>query len=211
MTAAIEEVFLKRVGVYCGSHAGRLDAYRRAARDLGDVLADRGLGLVYGGGKVGLMGIIADAVIARGGETIGVIPKSLEDREVGHNGLTELRVVEDMHVRKRTMYELMDVAIAMPGGIGTFDELFETVTWNQLEIHYKPLGLLNVEGYYDPLVTMLDRAVEEGFVRAAMRDTVVVAETPTELMDRLTEARRQEVKGWVKPPVTSVGQPGGAP
>ena len=205
MTAASDDVFLKRVGVYCGSHAGRLDAYREAAQVMGNVLVDRGLGLVYGGGKVGLMGIIADAVIAGGGETIGVIPKSLEDREVGHNGLTELRVVEDMHVRKRTMYELMDVAIAMPGGIGTFDELFETVTWNQLEIHYKPLGLLNVEGYYDPLVTMLDRAVEEGFVRADMRDTVVVAETPVELMDRLTEARRKEVKGWVKPSVTSVG------
>lgn len=191
---------LRRVGVYCGSHLGHQETYRETAREMGEVLLELGLGLVYGGGNVGLMGVIADTMIGGGGEVIGVIPKSLEDREVAHRGLSELIVVDGMHVRKRTIYELMDAAVAMPGGIGTFDELFETLTWNQLEIHYKPTGLLNAGGYFDPLVAMLDRAVEEGFVRAPMRRAMVVSDSPRRLVDGLMASRRTAEQGWVKPP-----------
>lgn len=200
MSTSTEGGGLRRIGIYCGSHAGRQEVYGKAAREMGEALLELGLGLVYGGGNVGLMGILADTMIVVGGEVIGVIPKSLQDREVAHEGLSQLMVVEDMHVRKRTIYELMDAAIAMPGGIGTFDELFETMTWNQLEIHYKPCGLLNAGGYYDPLIAMLDRSVEEGFVRAAMRQTMVVSSEPRQLLAGLAASRRTAEQGWVKPP-----------
>lgn len=193
---------LRRIGIYCGSHSGRQEVYGEAAREMGEVLVELGLGLVYGGGNVGLMGILADTMIRRGGEVIGVIPKSLKDREVAHEGISQLMVVEDMHIRKRTIYELMDAAVAMPGGIGTFDELFETITWNQLEIHYKPCGLLNAGGYYDPLIAMLDRSVEEGFVRSAMRQTMVVSSSPRDLIAALAASRRTAEQGWVKPPAS---------
>ncbi len=191
---------LRRIGIYCGSNAGRQEVYGRAAQEMGEILLELGLGLVYGGGNVGLMGILADTMIRGGGEVIGVIPKSLKDREVAHEGISELMVVDDMHIRKRTIYELMDAAVAMPGGIGTFDELFETMTWNQLEIHYKPCGLLNAGGYFEPLIAMLDRGVEEGFVRPAMRQTMVVSGSPRELVAGLAASRRTAEQGWIKPP-----------
>lgn len=203
MTEEIEkERNPRRIGIYCGANAGRQEVYRQAAQEMGEVLLELGLGLVYGGGNVGLMGILADTMIRGGGEVIGVIPKSLEDREVAHRGLSELMVVDDMHIRKRTIYELMDAAVAMPGGIGTFDELFETLTWNQLEIHYKPTGLLNAGGYFDPLIAMLDRSVEEGFIRATMRQTLSVSEGPRQLIDQLVASRRTAEQGWVKPPTS---------
>ena len=155
---------LRRICVFAGSSPGANPAYAEAARALGRELAGRGLGVVYGGGNVGLMGELADSAMAAGGEVIGVIPEGLLSREVGHRGLTELRVVDTMHQRKALMYQLSDAVIAMPGGIGTFDELFESLTWNQLGIHCIPCGALNVAGYYDPLAAMMQRAGEKGFL-----------------------------------------------
>ncbi len=194
---------LKRICVFCGAHFGADPAYRMAAAAFGELLVERGLGLVYGGGNVGLMGVIADTVIAGGGEVIGVIPRSLEDREVAHRGISELQVVDSMHERKRRMYAQADAIVAMPGGIGTFDELFETLTWNQLEIHRKPAGLLNVGGYYDPLIAMLDRAVEQGFVRHAHRRLLVVHETGTGLFEGLAARRAEPPPEWVRPPYST--------
>lgn len=175
----------RRISVFCGSSQGNDPAYREAAEQLGEELAKRSLGLVYGGGSIGLMGVLADAVMKGGGEVIGVIPRLLFDREVGHEGLTELRVTETMHERKHLMYELGDAVVALPGGIGTFDELFEALTWNQLEIHEKPTGLLDAVGYFDPLVAMLDRAVQEGFLSARIRKTLAVETKASALLDRL--------------------------
>jgi uncharacterized protein (TIGR00730 family) len=152
-------------------------------------MARRGLGLVYGGGNVGLMGKIADAMLQAGGEVIGVIPQSLVAREVAHRGLTELRVVDTMHQRKALMNELSDGFIAMPGGFGTFEEFFEIVTWSQLGIHLKPSGLLNVSGYYDPLLKMLDHAVAERFVRPAHRELVIADDDADRLLQRLTDSK----------------------
>ncbi len=173
---------LKRICVFCGSHEGVDPAFRAAAVELGETMAERGLGLVYGGGKVGLMGVLADAVLTGNGEVIGVIPKSLRDREVAHLGLSDLQVVNSMHERKRLMYGQAEAVVALPGGIGTFDELFESMTWNQLDIHAKPAGLLNVEGYFDPLIAMLERAVEQGFVGSSYREFLRVASTVPELL-----------------------------
>ncbi len=180
----IEGGGLRRVAVFCGSRHGTEDAYVRASRGLGELMVRRGLGLVYGGGDVGLMGVIADAVLDNGGEVIGVIPESLRAREVAHEGLTELHVVDSMHERKRLMYSLADAMIALPGGIGTFDEFFEALTWNQLGIHRKPCGLLNVEGYYDPLVAMVRRAGDKRFVPAP-EELIAVAGEAAELLDEL--------------------------
>lgn len=155
---------MRRVAVFCGSRHGTEEVYRQAAHEFGEVLLRRGLGLVYGGGNVGLMGILADAVMQGGGEVIGVIPERLKAREVAHEGITELFVVDSMHQRKALMYHYADVIVALPGGIGTFDEFFEALTWNQLGIHGKPCGLLNTGGYYDPLVAMVTRAEASGFV-----------------------------------------------
>jgi len=192
---------MRRVCVFCGSHFGADPLFRRAAAELGELLVDRGLGLVYGGGDVGLMGVIADTVLDRGGEVIGVIPRSLVDREVAHRNLTELQVVESMHQRKLRIYEQGDAVVAMPGGIGTFEELFEALTWNQLEIHFKPAGLLNAGGYFDPLVAMLDRAVDQGFLRATQRALLAVDDDPAALLDRLGELRPAD--DWIRPPSTA--------
>ena len=151
---------------------------RTAARALARLLAERGIGLVYGGGKVGLMGVLADTVLAAGGEAIGVMPQALIDREIGHPGLTELRVVDSMHERKALMAELSDAFVAVPGGIGTLEELIEVYTWSQLGIHDKPCGVLNVRGYYDDLAAFLDHAVSEGFLRAQHR-AVLSGRRPT--------------------------------
>ena len=176
---------MKRICVFCGSNPGFNPVYREAARELGRLLAGRGLGLIYGGGRVGLMGILADAVLEHGGEAIGVIPEQLFALEVGHNGLTELRVVRSMHERKASMAELADGFIALPGGYGTFEEFCEIVTWAQLGLHSKPCGLLNVNGFYDGLLGQLSRAVGEGFIQPRQRELVLSGEEPGELLEKL--------------------------
>lgn len=173
------------IGVFCGSSFGTNPAYTDAARALGALLGRERITLVYGGGKIGLMGVLADAALASGGKVIGVIPQSLLDREVGHVGLTDLRVVRDMSERKTLMAELADAFIAMPGGIGTLDELFEVWTWTQLGYHDKPCGLLNVADYFDPLIEFLDRATEQGFLRLSQRALLSVRRTPESLLEEL--------------------------
>lgn len=160
---------MKSVCVYCGSSPGNRPEYAEAAALLGRTLAARGLALVYGGGKVGLMGIVADSVLAHGGTVVGVIPDALMQKEVGHRGLTELHVVRNMHERKQMMADRADAFIALPGGVGTFEELFETFTWLQLGYHDKPVGLLNVAGFYDGMLGFLSHAVHEGFQARARR------------------------------------------
>ncbi|MBN2799989.1 MAG: TIGR00730 family Rossman fold protein [Deltaproteobacteria bacterium] len=172
---------MNRVCVFCGSSAGNRPAYAEAAEAFGRALARRGVGLVTGGGSIGMMGAIADAALAEGGEVIGVITEHLNDLELGHPGLQQLLVVPDMHTRKRTMGELADAFVAMPGGYGTLEEVFEAITWSQLNIHAKPVGLLNVDGYFDALVAFIDRAVADGFVHPAHRALLVVASTPEAL------------------------------
>src|SRR5215210_5562364 len=166
---------MDRLCVFCGSSSGRDPAYSVLAAQLGRALAQRRIGLVYGGGRVGLMGVLADAALAAGGEAIGVIPQDLMDREVGHGGLTELHVVSSMHERKALMAELSDGFAALPGGIGTLEELIEVYTWSQLGLHAKPMGLLDVRGYYRPLAALLDHAVHEAFLRAEHRAALHVA------------------------------------
>ena len=177
--------------VYCGSRAGARSSYADSARTLGRLIAELGHGLVYGGGDVGLMGIVADAVLAAGGPVVGVIPQALVQREVGHQHLTEQHVVPDMHTRKRMMAERADAFIALPGGIGTLEELYEVWTWRQLGYHDKPVGLLNVDGYYDDLLRFMDRCVSEGFLDASQRAMPCVDTDPGRLLDRvLAEAAR---------------------
>lgn len=173
--------------VYCGSRPGLRPAYAEAARRTGAAIAARGDRLVYGGGNVGLMGIVADAVLDAGAFVCGVIPRSLMEREVGHRGLSELHVVETMHQRKQMMAERADAFIALPGGIGTFEELFEVWTWRQLGYHDQPIGLLNIEGYYDGLLAFLDRSVTEGFLGENVRSLLVAEDDPQRLVDRLAQ------------------------
>jgi uncharacterized protein (TIGR00730 family) len=160
--------------------------YTEAARAVGRLLCRRGVELVYGGGNVGLMGVLADACLAEGGRVIGVIPQALVDKEVAHQGLTELRVVSSMHERKAAMAELSDAFAALPGGYGTWEELFEMLTWTQLGIQRKPCGLLNVNGYYDPLLELADQAVSEGFLREVNRELLLSDDEPERLLDRLS-------------------------
>lgn len=188
---------LKRVCVFCGSNAGERAEYADAAREMGRVLVERGLGLVYGGGKVGLMGAVADAVLAAGGEAIGVIPEALMAREVGHNGLTLLHVVRTMHERKALMADLCDGFIALPGGFGTFEEFCEVLTWSQLGIHPKPCGLLNVSGYYDALLSLFDHATAEGFVPGKHRSLVITDTDPARLLDRFATFTPPTTSKWI--------------
>src|SRR3954453_7898742 len=184
--ARVERVSeIRRLCVYAGSNAGRDPAYTQAAEHLARLLARRGIGVVYGGGKVGLMGALADAALAQGGHVTGVIPRDLMDREVGHDGLTELRVVGSMHERKALMADLSDGFVALPGGIGTLEELIEAYTWSQLGIHAKPLGVLNVNGFYDALGAFLDVAVEQRFLRAQQRGVLIAEADPETLLARL--------------------------
>ena len=178
---------IRHVCVYCGSRPGVNPAYAEAAHELGTRLAHAGIGLVTGGGNVGLMGVVADAALAAGGTAIGVIPQALLDREVGHEGMTELRVVQTMHERKAAMATLADAFVALPGGLGTLEEITEVLTWAQLGLHTKPCGLLNVDGYYTPLVAFLDHAVAEGFVHAERRADLLVESTPGALLDALRQ------------------------
>jgi uncharacterized protein (TIGR00730 family) len=178
---------LKRICVFCGSSLGARPAYRDAARRLGELLAERGIGVVFGGGAIGLMGVLADAALSKGGEVIGVIPESLVRREIGHRGVTKLHVVETMHQRKALMADLSDAFIALPGGYGTLEELCEAITWSQLGIQQKPCGLLNIEKYWDGLLAVLDHAVDEEFVRPENSQLVLVAQTPERILERLSE------------------------
>lgn len=191
------DVVIRRVCVFCGSSPGRDPVFRRAAEAMAAALVARGWGLVYGGGDVGLMGVIADAMMAAEGEVIGVIPQALFDREVGHSGITQLHVVANMHQRKEQMYDLADAFVALPGGMGTLEELLETLTWIQLGLHAKPCGLLNVEGYYDPLLVMLDRALEHGFVRPQHRRLLMAESEPNRLLERFAEYREPVLAKWI--------------
>jgi len=175
-----------RICVFCGSTSGRRAEFADAARALGAEMARRGIGLVNGGGHVGLMGAVADGVLAAGGEAIGVIPRALMDRELGHRGMTELRVVETMHERKALMAELSDGFAALPGGIGTLEELFEAWTWSGLGIHRKPVGVLDVSGYWEPLLAMGDRMVAEGFLPEHLRTSLLVAREPGALLSAMS-------------------------
>jgi uncharacterized protein (TIGR00730 family) len=193
---------MKRICVFCGSSVGGKPEYSEAAITLGGLLARRNIGLVYGGGNVGLMGVIANAVLDAGGEAIGVIPHSLAQREIEHRGLTELHVVDSMHTRKAMMADLSDAFIAMPGGVGTFEELFEAITWTQLGLHRKPCGLLNVAGFYTPLAAFIDQAVTEGFIKPVHRASIVVDDNAERLLDTLAAVSLPDVPKWIRPEET---------
>jgi len=179
---------MRRLAVYCGSSMGVDSRFADTARALGETMARRGIGLVYGGGKLGLMGVVADAVLAAGGEAYGVIPQALTDLEVAHQGLTELHVVQSMHERKAKMTELTDAFVALPGGIGTFDELFEAWTWNALGYHAKPFALLNVANFWEGMIGFLDTATAAGFMSPARRAQLLVADGIDDVLDRLHAA-----------------------
>jgi len=183
--------------VYCGSSRGRIETYASAACTLAQAMVERNIRLVFGGGRVGIMGAVADEVLRLGGKAIGVIPEALKRKELAHTGLTELHVTESMHARKTKMAELADAFVALPGGIGTFEEIFEVWTWAQLGFHNKPCGLLNVAGYYDGLIAFLDHAADEQFVRADQRKMLVVESEPTALLDRFSTYIPPSVPKWV--------------
>jgi len=193
---------MKRICVYCGSSPGRLPEYRDAAQALGHELAARGLGLVYGGASVGVMGAVADGVLEKGGQAFGVIPFALATREVAHSGLDELFVVESMHERKAKMAELSDGFIALPGGWGTIEEIFEMLTWAQLGFHQKPCGLLNISSYYDHLFTFLEHAIDQRFVREEYRPMIMMEQTAGGLLDRYQSYQAPRVKKWIGPEET---------
>ena len=188
---------MQRICVFCGSSTGASPLYAEAARAMGRTIVASGRSLVYGGGQVGLMGVVADAVLAAGGEVIGVIPHALNAREIAHDGLTTLHVVDSMHERKALMASLSDAFVALPGGFGTYEELFEVITWTQLGVHKKPCGLLNVAGFYDPLVQFLDRAATERFIRPEHRAAVLVETEPGRLLAALEGADLPEVPKWI--------------
>jgi len=193
---------VERVCVFCGASSGRRAAYAAAARSFGAVAAARGLGVVYGGGRVGLMGALAEGALAVGGEVVGVIPQELVDRELAHEGLDALHVVGSLHERKALMAELADAFVALPGGFGTLDELMEQLTWSQLGLHAKPVGLLDVEEYWLPLIALAQHATDEGFVREADLAAIAVASDAAALLDRL-EALEHEARPrpkWSRPP-----------
>jgi uncharacterized protein (TIGR00730 family) len=188
---------IRRLAVFCGSSTGDAPAYAAAARELGTTLARRGIGLVYGGASVGLMGTVADAAIAAGGEVIGVIPEALVRKEVAHGGPVDLRIVGSMHERKALMAELGCGFVALPGGIGTLEELFEVWTWAQLGYHAKPCALLNVDGFYDPLIAFLEGVVAHRFLKDAHRSMLIVADAPDDLLARLAAYEPPVVGKWL--------------
>ncbi|MGB3683835.1 MAG: TIGR00730 family Rossman fold protein [Rubrobacteraceae bacterium] len=193
---------MDRLCVFCGSSSGAGDVYQAGARLLGQTLAGSGITVVYGGASVGLMGTLADAALAAGGEVIGVIPQALQEREISHTGLTDLRVVGSMHERKALMAGLSDGFIALPGGAGTLEEFFEVWTWAQLGEHGKPCGLLNVGGYYDPMLTFLEHMVAQGFLSEKHRGMVLVEKEPESLLQRLSDYRPPETPKWLDPTET---------
>jgi uncharacterized protein (TIGR00730 family) len=189
---------MKQICVFAGSSVGSEVVYRSAAEELGRTLAERGLGLVYGGARVGLMGVVADAALASGGDVTGVIPSALVAKEVAHNGLADLRVVASMHERKAVMAELADAFIALPGGWGTLDELFEILTWGQLGLHRKPCGVLNVNGYFDGLLAFVEHSIEHGFVRREHGPMILVASSPGALLDTFATYEAPVLEKWVE-------------
>ena len=189
---------IRSLCVFCGSAAGSREDYAIAARNLGRLLAERGIRLVYGGGNVGLMGVLADGAIARGGEVIGVIPQSLVDRELAHRGVSELRVVRSMHERKALMADLSDAFIALPGGYGTIEEFCEVLTWAQLGLHRKPFGLLNVKRFYDPFIAQINHAVEMKFIDPASWELLMVDENVDELLARFEKFKPPLVHKWIE-------------
>lgn len=188
---------LSSICVFCGSSPGANPEYQHAAADLGRLLAQQGRRLVYGGGNVGLMGVLADSVLSHGGRVLGVIPQHLLDREVGHSGLTELRVVDSMHTRKQAMSDNADAFVLLPGGIGSLEEFFEIWTWGQLGLHTKPYGILNVAGYFDSLLTFLDQTVTERFVRTEHRNIVAVEDDAEALLERLDRMHVPPTAKWL--------------
>jgi uncharacterized protein (TIGR00730 family) len=188
---------MKRIGVFCGANVGNKEVYRAAAEKLGQLMASQRITLVYGGGNVGLMGAIADSVLAGRGQVIGVIPQSLVDREVAHKGLTELHVVQTMHERKALMAARSEAFIAMPGGFGTFDEICEIITWNQLGIINKPVAFYNVNGYYDKFFEMIDCCVEEGFIKPDQRTNIIVEADAEILLQKLRDYADATTDYWV--------------
>lgn len=188
---------MQRICVFCGSSSGAYPIFKQAAESLGQALVNHQLALVYGGATVGTMGAIADAVMAAGGEVYGVIPRGLFGREVPHHHITQLDIVDSMHERKARMAELADAFITLPGGIGTFEEMFEILTWAQLGIHQKPIGLLNINGFYDKLLDFLDEAVSNGFVKPQHRELLVVKNTPDELVETVKKLRPPLVSKWM--------------
>ena len=190
---------IRRVCVFCGSNSGVDPRYAEATRELGQAIVARGWQLVWGGGRVGLMGAIADAVLAAGGTAIGVIPEQLATHELLHTGATEMHVVPSMHARKALMAELSDAFIALPGGFGTFEELFEMITWGQLGIHRKPLGLHNVQGFYKPLIEFIDHAIEAGFIKQKQRGLVIAVADAGDLCDQLQQQEIPNVRKWIRP------------
>ncbi len=189
---------MKSVCVFCGSNFGRRELYAEAADGVGRTIAARGLRLVYGGSKVGLMGVLADAVLKAGGSVVGVIPGALVEREIAHSGLTELRQVASMHERKATMADLADGFMALPGGAGTLEEFFEIWTWGQLGHHRKPVGLLNVGGFFDPLLAFLDHAESERFMRREHREMLLADADPARLLDRFESYQPPVVEKWIR-------------
>jgi uncharacterized protein (TIGR00730 family) len=192
-------VTLRRVCVYCGSNPGNDERYAAATVALAEAIVAAGCGLVYGGASVGLMGLVADTALAAGGEVVGVIPQDLSDREIAHTELTRLHVVDTMTERKTLMADLSDAFVALPGGYGTLDELFEVLTWSQLGIHAKPAGLLDVAGYWTGLTGFLDHAVVEGFLRPAHRSMLLVDDDPSRLLHRLADWTAPTVTKWAEP------------
>ena len=188
---------MKSIVVFCGSGEGNKPVYKEAAHILGTTLAMQGIRLIYGGARVGIMGAVAEAALAAGGEVIGVIPNFLRTKEVAHEGLTQLIVTENMHERKLKMHELSDGIIALPGGWGTMEELFEMLTWAQLGLHVRPVGLLNVNGYYDPLKAMCDTMVQEGFLSECMNTTLLISESAEDLLEQMMEYTPQPVPKWI--------------
>ncbi len=188
---------MNRICVFCGSKTGNSPLFLETAIQLGRVLAERGLDLVYGGASIGLMGAVADSVMAGGGKVVGVIPEAMASKEVAHDCLTEMHVVSSMHERKSMMARLADAFVALPGGFGSFEELLEMITWAQLGIHRKPVGILNVGGYYDPLIQLFERAIEEGFIKPRNRKLFVIEQEPDRLLQTLVAHRLPEVKRWI--------------
>ena len=188
---------MKSITVFCGSSSGFRPEYAVAAKELARLLVEQNIRLVYGGGKVGLMGIIADEVMKNGGEVIGIIPEALDKKEVAHRGITELRVVSSMHERKAMMAELADGFIAMPGGIGTFEEFFEILTWAQLGFHDKPCGILNVANYYDGLLNLCNNAVKEGFLRQQHSELILADSDSVRLLEKMKNYKPQTVQKWI--------------
>lgn len=189
---------MKKICIYCGSSSGKDPAFKEIASELAKLLVSSNISLIYGGASIGVMGKIADTVLEQGGEVIGVIPQSLVDLEVAHYGLSELKIVKSMHERKSMMAELADGFIAMPGGLGTLEELFEVLTWAQLGFHDKPCGVLNINQYYDGLIQFLDHAVEQGFVKNFHRDMLLVDANPDNLLQKMAEYQPVKVEKWIE-------------